>query len=332
MASHFAKKHDVNLFVAGPVDLDVVYRTFGIELSGVRIIICETSDHASEIAKASPDLFINNSHSSDLACPAPAGIYMCMFPAPGHRNVGSYDVVTANSAYTAHWIQKRWSLKAETVYSACESMGPARTKEKLILNVGRFSADHPQNHHKRQEILIKAFAELGPEIAEGWKMQFVGTVQPGEEGSAFAEHVATLGGGLPVNISHGLGFEDLRETYRRAAIYWHATGFGADPELQPDKQEHFGMAVVEAMSGGAVPIVFDGGGPREIVERGVSGEVWSTPDDLVAQTRSLIASSRRLNGMSRRALKRSRAFTARAFLLRMDAIVDRLADKLDARR
>ena len=64
---------------------------------------------------------------------------------------------------------------------------------------------------------------------------------------------------------------------RAASIYWHATGFGTSEQMQPSKQEHFGMSIVEAMSAGAVPIAFDAGGPRETVDPGANGYLWSAP-------------------------------------------------------
>jgi hypothetical protein len=55
---------------------------------------------------------------------------------------------------------------------------------------------------------------------------------------------------------------------------WHATGYGFDAEQYPAKQEHFGMTTVEAMSAGAVPVVLNTGGQREIVTHGDDGFLW----------------------------------------------------------
>ena len=83
--------------------------------------------------------------------------------------------------------------------------------------------------------------------------------------------------------------EKVRRLLAEASIYWHAGGFGEDPDRHPERFEHFGIAVVEAMAAGAVPLVFAAGGPAEIVQDGVNGYHWRTLDELITLTRRLIA-------------------------------------------
>ena len=61
-----------------------------------------------------------------------------------------------------------------------------------------------------------------------------------------------------------------------------------DAELHPERFEHFGIAVVEAMAAGAVPVVFAAAGPAEIVRHGVDGFHWKTLDELQSFTRQLM--------------------------------------------
>jgi glycosyltransferase involved in cell wall biosynthesis len=81
------------------------------------------------------------------------------------------------------------------------------------------------------------------------------------------------------------------------------------------------------MSAGAVPLVYNGGGPREIVENGVNGFLWSDPDELVAQTRRLLEDSALRETMAARAATDSRRFGVQEFLDRMDAVIARLATR-----
>jgi glycosyltransferase involved in cell wall biosynthesis len=53
------------------------------------------------------------------------------------------------------------------------------------------------------------------------------------------------------------------------------------------------MAIAELMAAGAVPIVFDGGGLREIVEHERNGYRWRTLDELCEYTMSLVRNGRR---------------------------------------
>ena len=59
----------------------------------------------------------------------------------------------------------------------------------------------------------------------------------------------------------------LRQLYAQARIFWHAAGYGECDE-RPELSEHFGMATVEAMSAGCIPVVINKGGQPEIVEHG----------------------------------------------------------------
>ena len=130
------------------------------------------------------DLLINNNGFSTLPCPAPHGIYMCMFPhelkgelSPRNRsllrklyvNMGnrvvagmspatldSYDVITANSQFTSEWIRRLWH-DSSVVYSACEDMGPAAAKRRMIMHVGRF-VEEWRNDYKHQRTLLKSSA------------------------------------------------------------------------------------------------------------------------------------------------------------------------------
>ena len=54
-----------------------------------------------------------------------------------------------------------------------------------------------------------------------------------------------------------------------AHFFVSATGCGISEKEHPERYEHFGMAVVESMSAGCVPIVFNGGGPVEFAQAGL---------------------------------------------------------------
>jgi glycosyltransferase involved in cell wall biosynthesis len=85
------------------------------------------------------------------------------------------------------------------------------------------------------------------------------------------------------------------------------------------------MTIVEAMSAGAVPLAYNGGGPREIIQSGVNGFLWSDSDEFVAQTHRLLEDAALREASAARAVADSRRFGARQFLDRMDGIIARLA-------
>jgi glycosyltransferase involved in cell wall biosynthesis len=105
-------------------------------------------------------------------------------------------------------------------------------------------------------------------------------------------------------------FEELRSWYARASIFWHACGLG---ERDPQLIEHFGMTVVEAMQNRCAPVVFDGGGLREIVEHAKSGLLFSGLEDLCASTIRLLRSEKLRLSIQENAELRSARFGRAAF-------------------
>ncbi len=297
------------------------------------------------------DLLINNQGWSILPCPARAGIYMCMFPHDwkgelrpdssrgllysfyanlGNRVVGmtdhvldSYSVITANSHYTAEWIRRLWRRDAEVVYSACEPMGPPARKEKVILHVGRF-VGRGRNDDKRQHTLLEVFRGMRGLHREGWQLHLAGTLLPDANSRKMMAQLTAAAEGLSVFIHPNISYDALRDLYRRASVYWHATGFGQSPDAHPGKQEHFGMTTVEAMSAGAVPVVINSGGQRESVENGNYGFLWNDLAELEHYTNLLAKDPALLASFSERAVKASAKFSRAVFADRMHALADRL--------
>ena len=287
------------------------------------------------------DLFINFQWASNLQCPAPRGIYMCMFPHPlrGSRfrppgvrgfirnlviglpakTLDTYDVVTANSEFTASWVRRMWNREAPVVYSAAEPMGPPAQKEKMILHVGRFTAEAWQ-YHKHQRALLAAFAAMPDLAAQGWSLHFAGALHD----RPFSEDLMRQAGGLPVFFHFNASFSELRDLYRRSSIYWHATGLGWSPERDPVAQEHFGLTTVEAMSAGGVPVVINTAGQMETVEQGVSGFRWDDVEAMRGYTRQLANDPALWQRLSQNAIQSSERFTREAFVERVETLVDSL--------
>lgn len=236
----------------------------------------------------------------------------------------SYSVVTANSCFTAEWIWKLWARDSEVVYSVCDSMGPVANKEKIILNVGRFLGRGSGTTHKRQEILLEVFNRLTDAQSDGWQLHLAGSVALDAESSALAARLEQTAQGHPVFFHFNADLDTLRNLYRRAALYWHATGYGSSVQDEPILHEHFGVTIVEAMSAGAVPVVLNSGGPREIVAHEINGLLWDDLTGLARQTVRLMDDADLLSGLSQQAALSSERFSRIAFTSRMDTIIDLL--------
>lgn len=376
LAEHLSLDHNVWLFHADQLEVTSLEQFFGVDLSRVKIMTLKSPGsvlrimakvrgsrapafslhHYLQLRKLKLDLFINNTYTSGLVCPAALGVFICMFPhSPAPRSaaeslphrakdalvdwlekcvtgfavqnvIDSYSTVVAISHYSAEWVSKMWGRRPAIVYPPCDDMGPAAAKQKILLHVGRFIAENGERerHHKGQGLLLETFKGMTDLHREGWELHFTGSVGVDEESAKFAAALVQVAKGFPVRFHFNAGLEEMRNLYRRAAIYWHATGYGFSEDDYPAKQEHFGITTVEAMSAGAVPVVKSSGGQKEVVTDGVDGFCWDDTADLVSRTLRLINDHDLRERLSRQAVVSSKRFDRDAFTASLDGLVGEL--------
>lgn len=304
------------------------------------------------------DIFINNCYQSNLPSPLKNGIYMCMFPQrlqgtpprssllkklyvsvatklsrlvlhPMYKNpIDTYQLITANSAYTQSFIESRWHKDSSILYPICENMrDDSIEKEKIILSVGRFFANDGESHHKRHDALLETFAGMKDLHEKGWQLHIAGSVAEDVGGLKYILQLMKSAQDLPVYFHFNSSFKELHRLFNQASIYWHATGYGSDPDLHPEKQEHFGITTVEAMSTGAIPIVINSAGQKESVISGVNGYLWDTLEDLAADTRTVISmSSKARTELSQKAMEGSKRYDKSAFQENVESIFGQFVD------
>ena len=201
--------------------------------------------------------------------------------------IKQWHSVNTNSEFTKNVVEIYWGLTVNQVlYPAIDESLTNRRSEKqnIILSVGRF---FPQLHSKRQDVLVTAFRQLlkeQPRLLKEWELVFVGAI----ENQTFFNQVKEKAQNLPIRFETELDHQALLSLYARARIFWHATGFGIDPELNPEKVEHFGIATVEAMAAGAIPFVIASGGQSEVIPDALRQYCWNTVSELVSNTTQLL--------------------------------------------
>lgn len=289
------------------------------------------------------DLFINNQFWSLMRCPTDVGIYVCMFPRLKNRErIGasstleaialrvayamdnvildkpdeamlSYSSVVAISEFTNKWLREWWRISGRVIYPPCrdwyvEGIG----KRKVILSVGRFFPPSEERHDKRHDVLIEGFSLLSL-LHPDWELHLAGSCGGDGASEKYVESLRAMAAGLNVKFHINAPPRELEVLYNEARIYWHATGFGAELGKHPEREEHFGITTVEAMSAGAVPVVFPGGGQREIVADGVNGYFWESLRGLVEGTMTLIEDEAKWEAMSLKARYGAQAFSVDRF-------------------
>ncbi|NCN03563.1 MAG: glycosyltransferase family 4 protein [Candidatus Pacebacteria bacterium] len=223
--------------------------------------------------------------------------------------LNNWQEKNTNSKFTKKIIEKSWQTKIDYVhYPVIVKEGTANNldlakKEKIILHVGRFFR---QLHSKRQDVLVSIFANLK---AKNWKLILVGTV----EDKKYLEDITDLAAGLDIEIKTKVSRKQLIDLYKKASIYWHATGFGSSDTKNPEKVEHFGISTVEAMSYGCAPVVINKGGQKEILSGELKKWLWNDKAECIALTQKLISNEKLLKSVQEQAILRTTDFSQEKF-------------------
>ncbi|WP_294979902.1 glycosyltransferase [uncultured Microbacterium sp.] len=316
-------------------------------LRAVRQAVIDRAEGAAIRARR-PDLFINCDYRSSLPGSGRLNVFYCHFPHELRIDTGNpvrrayfwvveiarrvfvdrnargsletYRQIWANSRFTARNVERMWGRTTQVVYPPCDMITPL-AKERLIIAVGRFQAGRgPGVPHKSQEYLIDVFRGLTDLHTAGWRLLLLGGAA-GED-TSFVAALREQSAGLPIDIWVNPSRAEIMESVGAASIFWHAQGVDGDAARHPHSQEHFGISTVEAMSAGALPLVYGAAGPAEILEP-VEGLVpWQDRDQLRNETRRLAAlPTAEKEALERQCIARARDFDRDHFAGRLRSLL-----------
>ncbi len=320
---------DVTLVTATPcsaIRLRRVGQDLNVDVSGIALMTLEAASALPPFDAA----FV----TGNTVLPPTAGLgrrnsYICQFPfplLPGQEDAwrphwDAFDRVLVYSAFARDHLdasRAAMDLPARSVAVVAPPVRPVPAGPKLrrILSVGRFFAGQ---HCKRQDLMVAAFRELAE---DGWELHLAGSLRPEPQHRAFYLSVVDAAKGLPVFIHPNVNPAALDDLYAGSSIYWHLTGMGSDLQGEPELSEHFGIAIVEAMSAGCVPVAFGHGGPVETITDGQDGYLIDDLPGLVARTRALIPDESGRAVMATRAAASAARFGEAAFATAIRAIAE----------
>jgi len=241
--------------------------------------------------------------------------FVCHFPEREKSrffHVDKYTHILSNSHYTGEWIKKKWDLEpVKVIYPPVEMKGTSESldKEGIILSVSRFEL----SGKKQQLEMIKIFERMVrkyPEKTRAWKLVIAGGTH---HRNPYLEKVKKATQSLPpekVVLKVNISLDKLKSLYQKASVFWHLAGL---EEIDPERAEHFGMTTVEAMQNQCVPVVYKGGGQKEIVKDQENGLFFDTREELMEKTIQLMDSRTLLKKMGRSAYERGKEFTKEKF-------------------
>ncbi len=321
LALALSDDHNVSLFWDGQDKeaITTMAKTrFGFDLGKITFVPDIFSKDVSFVTKVSEsrkyDLII---YLSDGSIPVVACPLMLHFQSPvewvNGRSVKNRikllrtKKVICNSYFTKFFIDRKFGIRSTVVYPPVDVPSLQKTdKENIILNVGRFGINTAGSSYKKQDMLAKTFNKMIAEGLRDWKLVLVMSVKEEDQKALtlFQKQFESKAIQFVINPTR----EKLWEFYGRAKIYWHASGFGEDLEKHPDRAEHFGISTVEAMSMGAVPVVINAGGQKEIVTNDKTGFLWDSAQELEKYTGDLIKHNSLRARLSLEASKRAQDF------------------------
>lgn len=207
--------------------------------------------------------------------------------------------VICNSKFTKQIIDKEYGVNSVVLYPPVSiEKFKAKKKEKVILSVARFSQ---LKQAKRQDILIRAFKKFFDTDGKGWKLILAGGTEVGA--GDYVERLKEEARNYPIKIVESPSFNEIKKLYSTAFLFWTASGYGVDDIKEPEKVEHFGITVVEAMAAGCIPLVYDAGGHKEIVIDAKNGFFWKSEEGLVFRTGKILEDPRLVRRVSSQAKK-----------------------------
>jgi glycosyltransferase involved in cell wall biosynthesis len=180
------------------------------------------------------------------------------------------DLHMTNSNYTASALYRSFGIESNVVYPAISweyfrnQFDLSEDRKDIILTVGRFV---PQ---KRQDVLLDWFKRfIKPEVPDA-ELVIIG--MPDMRFLNYYDRLKKLSSEVEgvTFIDKVLTPDEMMKYYRMAKVYIHLR-----------LGEHFGMAPVEAMSQGAIPILPEQSGLAELVTNGRDGYIARNDEEFI---------------------------------------------------
>jgi len=153
--------------------------------------------------------------------------------------------IITNSNYTRNAIKQTWNVDSTVVYPPCpqytfplEEKISGNGDANTVCSLGRFTPE------KNYEIILK-IAKERPTL----KFELIGSVTPDK-----ISYLEELKNKAPKNVTFhvNISIKEKTEILKRSQIFLHSF-----------QGEHFGVAIIEAMSAGLIPITHNSGAAKE---------------------------------------------------------------------
>jgi glycosyltransferase involved in cell wall biosynthesis len=231
----------------------------------------------------------------------------------------AYDLYIANSLYTQKWLDRIWRINHDRnalLYPPVAFVkNTGGSKSDSIMICSRIEPS------KEIDLLVKIFFSSSA-LKQCAKLFIVGAVI--EENTAYINTIKSIIKDQTemVRLIENPDRETIEYYYNTSKIFWHAKGYSCDENTEPAELEHFGITTVEAMSAGCVPVVINKGGQKEIINEGINGFLWDTPEELVEKTVSLLQNPEKRLLMSKAARETTNKYSFEEFTKKLRLLLE----------
>ena len=295
---HIVKKHNYDLVIATkqilvPVFVDVLYMHFPDFLPGFDYLYY-------------PERYLYNTmlriYSRPLELATKTLISLL-------KSIRYKPAILTNSRFSASIIERFLNVKAIVLTPPVNiekylTLSKHKDRENIVVTISRIEP------MKNLDIII----DIAKEVKEA-RFVILGSMQSNSYYAHLMRRIRMLNLEDKVKVLVNASEELKMEILKKAKIYLH-----------PTKYEHFGIAVVEAMAAGLIPIVHKSGGPwMDIVEFGKYGFGFSNLEEAEHIIYNLThLSEGELCTIREKAVVKAKTFSYDVFLRRLNIIVNNL--------
>jgi O-antigen biosynthesis protein len=303
-------------------------KAFGISLRGVGIEMRDTPSELDAMVRAArPSFFLNHTYNSRIPNVGEVGIYAMMFPSreAEYKHLKTYDRIFCNSQFCAKYtalyypdMESRVGVMHPPISNRTMNVDLDLKDWAFAVNIGRYAFS---GHSKKQFELASAVRALNAQREVPLRLACMGRVTESE----YFDHCLPLADTF-ISFKANVSETEIARNLERAGVYIHGCGLDLDPGTHPERCEHFGLAILEAMRAGCIPVVLGRGGVLEYIQHGLNGFLFDTVEELGWLLRVIQDLPRR----TKHHIASAAMATAERFCY--DAFVERLEHTLDYRR
>jgi glycosyltransferase involved in cell wall biosynthesis len=295
---HIIKKYNYDLIIATkqiliPIFSDVLYMHFPDFLPGFDYLYY-------------PEKYLYNTVLRAYSRPIElvSRILVSLFKSMRYK-----PVILTNSRFSASIIKRFLNIKAFVLYPPVNlgkylMLSKYRDKENIVVTISRIEA------MKNLDIVV----DVAKEVKEA-KFVIIGLSHSKDYYAQLMKKISALNLKDRVKILIDVSEELKMEILKKAKIYLH-----------PTKYEHFGIAIIEAMAAGLIPVVHKSGGPwTDIVEFNKYGIGFSNLEEAKDAIRNLVYLGKgELSTIQEKVIEKVKIFSYDSFLKRLNALISDL--------